>query len=263
MRASRVRKRWSEGRPAFATQVKSSDPVVTEIISRMGVDSIWIDLEHNHKSVETLTELTRAARHGCSDIMARPAKEEFMRMGRLLEAGAHGILYPRCESAEEAREVIRWSKFAPLGERGFDGGNADNQYGATPMPQYIVEANRETWIAVQIESPVAVEKVDEIAQVEGVDILFFGPGDFSVLAGIPGQFDHPKFVEAVETVASACHRHGKVFGTLIFSLEMSKWVLDLGAKFVVHGVDVGFMTQGYLQLQKDYKEMGHTFFDQG
>ena len=84
----------------------------------MGFDGIWMDMEHHGYSVETATTLMRAARVGTADIMARPAKGEFMRMGRMLEAGAQGIMYPRCDDAAEARQVVTWSKFAPLGRRG-------------------------------------------------------------------------------------------------------------------------------------------------
>ena len=126
MRESRVKEVWSHGHIAVGSLIKSTDPVHTEVISQLGLDLIWIDLEHSDKNVETFAQLTRAARIGTSDIMARPARWGYMRMGRMLEAGAHGILYPRCESAEEAAEVVKWAKFHPFGERGFDSGSADN-----------------------------------------------------------------------------------------------------------------------------------------
>src|SRR6478672_498589 len=135
--------------------------------SLMGFDAIWMDLEHHHYSVETAANLMRAARVGSSDIIARPAKGEFMRMARLLEAGAQGIMYPRCESAEEAAEVVRWARFAPLGERGVDGGNADMPYCSLPLAPYLKKANEETLVIVQIESPKAVEAVEAIAQTPG------------------------------------------------------------------------------------------------
>src|SRR5262245_18527620 len=100
----------------------------------------------------------RAARAGASDILARPAKGEFMRMGRLLEAGAQGIMYPRCESAEEAAELVRWAKFAPQGERGVDGPNGDNPYCSMPMSAYLRAANDQTLLIAQIESPTALDQ---------------------------------------------------------------------------------------------------------
>ena len=188
-----------QGDPVLVTTCHLTDPSVFELTSLMGFDGIWMDLEHHGYSVETATNLMRAARVGTSDIMARPAKGEFMRLGRLLEAGAQGIMYPRCDDAAEAREVVRWSKFAPLGSRGYDSGNPDNPYVTLPFEEYVKQANQETFLVIQIESPDALERADEIAAVEGIDVLFFGPSDFSLLSGIPGQFDHPKIEDATNS----------------------------------------------------------------
>src|SRR5438046_2402785 len=124
MRFSKIKAKLRDNQPALITTLHYIDPTLYEMTSLMGFDGIWMDLEHHHYSVETAANLMRAARVGAADIIARPAKGEFMRMARLLEAGAQGIMYPRCESAAEAAEVVRWAKFAPLGERGLDAANA-------------------------------------------------------------------------------------------------------------------------------------------
>ncbi len=105
MRFSRVKAKLRKGEPVLITCCHFIDPSVYELVSLMGFDGIWLDLEHHATSVETAATLMRAARVGASDIIARPAKGEYMRMGRILEAGAQGIMYPRCESAEEAAEA--------------------------------------------------------------------------------------------------------------------------------------------------------------
>src|SRR5690606_25034015 len=121
--------------------------------------------------VETANANMRASRVGKVDIMARCAKGEFMRMGRMLEAGAHGIMYPRISDAAEARELVKWAKFAPMGRRGFDGGNADMPYCTMDMAEYIKFANDNTWIVAQIEEPEALDQVEAIADVEGIDVV--------------------------------------------------------------------------------------------
>ena len=103
-------------------------------------------------------------------------------------------------------------KFAPLGQRGFDSGNPDNPYCFVPPAEYIEQANAETFIIIQLESPAAVEKADEIAQVEGVDAIVLGPADFSILAGIPGQFTHPMIDDALRKIAAATAAAGKHWG---------------------------------------------------
>jgi 4-hydroxy-2-oxoheptanedioate aldolase len=189
------------------------------------------------------------------DVLARPARWETMRMGRLLETGASGIMYPRCESAEEAREVIRWSKFHPQGERGFDGGSADNNFGSYPAGDYTKKANEETWITIQIESPSALPHVREIAETEGVDCIFFGPGDFSQLSGRPGQIKDPEVLEAAKQIAKETIAAGKVFGTLVFDMDHSKYMRDAGAQMLVHGADILYYKNAYQKLLEDYSSL--------
>ena len=227
----------------------------------MGFDCIWLDLEHHGYSVETATHLMRAARVGRSDILARPAKGEFMRMSRLLEMGATGILYPRCDNGEEAAEVVRWAKFAPQGQRGVDGANPDMPYLMMPIGEYIRRANEETFVAIQMEDADAVSRADEIAAVEGVDILFFGPGDFSILGGFPGQMDHPEIQRAMEHVAAAAKRHGKHWGMPCFSPEHGRKLLDMGARFVCHGADIVLLKRALENIQNQFSPLGFRFND--
>ncbi len=110
MRRSRILHKIHANQPAIATLLHLTDPSVYELASLIGFDGIWMDLEHHGYSVETAGNLMRAARVGDTDIVARPGKCEFMRLGRLLELGATGIMYPRCSGVEEAKEAVRWSK---------------------------------------------------------------------------------------------------------------------------------------------------------
>ena len=238
MRFSRVKAKLQRREPALITCCHFIDPSVYELTSLLGFDGIWLDLEHHATSDETAATLMRAARVGASDIIARPAKGEFMRMGRLLEAGAQGIMYPRCESGEEAAELVKWAKFAPLGERGVDGANGDNPYCAMPMKPYLRAANENTLLIAQLESPRALEAADAIARVPGIDVLMLGPGDLSVIAGIPYQFDHPIITDALRTVARAAKSAGKAWGTVSGTPEHTRMLMDLGATFICHGADI-------------------------
>jgi 4-hydroxy-2-oxoheptanedioate aldolase len=259
VRFSRVKDKLRRNEPALITCCHLIDPTVYELVSLLGFDGIWLDLEHHSTSDETASALMRAARVGSSDIIARPAKGEFMRMGRLLEAGAQGIMYPRCESAEEAAEVIRWAKFAPHGERGVDGANGDSPYCSMPMPAYLKAANDNTLIIVQLESPKSIEQAEAIARVPGIDVLMLGPGDLSVLAGIPYQFDHPLIADAYRALATAAKSTGKAWGTVSGNPEHTQKLFDLGAKFICHGCDLIMVKQGMEQIQANYARLGFTF----
>jgi 4-hydroxy-2-oxoheptanedioate aldolase len=259
MRKSRVRQRWAEGKPILATVAFFNDPASAELISLLGYDCIWMDFEHEPTGINQATQMIRASRVGDADVMARPAKGEFMRMGRLLEAGAMGIMYPRCDDAVEAREVVRWAKFAPLGERGFMGANADAPYGMIGMAEYIRMANEQTWLAIQVESPAAAKHARAIAEIEGVDVVFFGPGDYSVLSGVPGQFDHGPVPEAMQEVCRQTLAAGKRFGTLVFTLEQAKRVVDMGGSLICYGADLAFAKKGLEETKEQFGKLGFMF----
>ena len=259
MRPSRTKAKLQRGEPVLVITLHLSDASIFELVSLMGFDCIWMDMEHHFYSVETAAHMMRAARVGAADVLARPAKGEFMRMGRMLEAGAHGIMYPRCDDAAEAAEVVRWAKFAPQGTRGCDAANPDNPYLATPVAEYVAEANRQTFIVIQVEDAKALDQAEQIAAVDGVDVLFLGPGDFSILSGIPGQFDHPRVQQAIETVARAARNTGKHWGCPAFSVEHTRQLTEMGARFIAHNADILMIKAGMEQLRRDFAPLGFTF----
>jgi 4-hydroxy-2-oxoheptanedioate aldolase len=259
MRFSRIKAKLRKNEPALITCLHYTDATLYEMTSLMGFDGIWMDLEHHAYSVETAAKLMCAARVGASDIVARPAKGEFMRMGRLLEAGAQAIMYPRCESTEEAAEVVKWSKFAPVGERGMDAANADAPYCFMPIKPYLRTANEETVVIVQIESPRALENVESIAKVPGVDILMIGPGDLSVLAGMPCDFENPYMIEARKRVAKAAKAAGIHWGMPSGSPEHTRQIMNMGARFICHGADIVMVKRALEQIQQSYAPLGFTF----
>ena len=261
MRNSVIKAKLARGEVSLAVQLHFTDPSVFELTSLMGFDGIWMDLEHHPYSLETASGLMRAARVGHSDIIARPAKGEFMRMGRLLESGAQGIMYPRCHDAEEAREVVRWAKFAPLGQRGFDGGNPDNPYCTMPMDAYVTAANKQTFLIVQLEEQSAIDRAEEIASVEGVDVIMLGPGDFSVLSGFAGQMDHPKIQKAVDTMAAAARNTGKHWTMPAGTLERAQTLLDLGARLLFHNADILMVKNALEEMQEAFSCLGFRFGD--
>jgi len=259
MRRSKIKAKLKRNEPVLLTSLVLTDASLYELTSLMGFDGIWMDLEHHPHNVETATTLIRAARVGGAEVMARPAKGEFMRLGRLLEAGAQGIMYPRCDNADEARQVVTWSKFAPLGRRGLDGANSDMPYCSMPIDQYVRMANEETFVVVQIEDAGALANARAIAEVEGVDVLFFGPADFTVLSGIPGQFDHPRVLEAIRTIADAARNAGKHWGMPMGTVERAQQLMELGARFLCHGADIMFVKNGLEEARRRFAPLGVTF----
>lgn len=216
-------------------------------------------MEHHTYSLETAAEMMRAARVGTADIIARPAKGEFMRMQRMLEGGAQGIMYPRCDDAAEAAEVVSWAKFPPRGVRGVDGGNPDMPYLSMTLADYIEKANEETFIVVQIEQKETVDHIEAIAAVEGVDVLMVGPGDLSIRLGVPGQIMHKKVRDVIERVAKAADACGKAWGVPVGSVDSAKEMLDWGARWICFGGDIVFLKTAFEKVQADFAPLGFTF----
>ncbi|WP_437230648.1 HpcH/HpaI aldolase family protein [Planctomicrobium sp. SH661] len=255
VRCSRVLANLKQGLPTLSVVVHGTDPAIFEMVSLMGFAAIWLDLEHHAHSVDSAANLIRAARVGNCDVIARPGKGEFMRMSRLLEAGASGIMYPRCESAKEAAEVVRWAKFAPLGQRGFDGSGPDVPYLLTPMADYLQHANQNTFIIIQIEDPQSLNQIDEILAVPGIDMVMLGPADFSVLTGIPGQFGDSSIRDAIERVSVSAKKAGKNWAATCGTLAQAQAYIEMGARLVFHGCDIVYLHQGFDALRKNAAEI--------
>ena len=261
MRTSIIKRKLKDGKPALLTQLHLTDASIFEMVSVMGFDGIWMDLEHHSYSLETAGNFIRATRVGSADTLARTAKGEFMRMGRLLEMGAQGIMYPRCSDASEAKEVVRWTKFAPLGQRGFDGAGADAFYTGIPMDEYVRDANEETFVVIQLEDPKAIEQAEAIAAVEGVDVIMLGPADFSVLSGIPGQFDHPSIEKSLNKIAQAAANTGKYWASTAADANSAKELLQRGAGMILHNADICIVKKGLEIMQADFSKLGFQFDD--
>ena len=259
MRASRIKRKLKCDEPVLITALHLIDASLFELTSLMGFDGIWMDMEHHSYSLETAAQLMRAARVGSSDILIRPAKGEFMAMGRMLEAGANAIMYPRCDDAKEAAEVVRWAKFAPLGTRGFDGAGADMPYCSMSVRDYISQANDETVIIIQLEDQHAVDAADAIAAVDGVDALMVGIADYSILCGVPGQFDHPKVQDAINHVAQAAKRQGKHWGTPSMNAEHCRRLMEMGARVHFHGADIVAILAALSKIQREFGPLGFEF----
>lgn len=257
---SRIKAKLARNEPALAVCLHLTDPTVHEMVGMMGFDGIWLDMEHHVYSLETAQEAMRGARIGSgADILCRPAKGEFMRLARMLEAGAHGILYPRCSDPQEAAQVVQAMKFAPLGQRGFDGGNRDMPFCTMDMAEYLQFANDNTFLFIQIEEPSAADQAEAILSVEGVDGLFFGPADFSILSGTPGQFDTPAVTKGLRQVVRAAQNTGKHWGMPAGTFERTKELLDMGARLICHGADVLMIKNALEKIQEDFAELGFRF----
>ncbi|MBN1491906.1 MAG: aldolase [Phycisphaerae bacterium] len=241
LRPSRVLRKLRAGEVVSCLRLNLADPRVAEIAARCGFDCIWSDMEHAPNTLRDVENQIRAAKAYDVDTLVRVVRGGYTDLIRPLEMDATGIMVPHVMTAAEASEIARMTRFHPLGRRPLDGGNADGGYCMVPLDTYLQQANEQRFIIVQIEDPEPMDELEAIAAVPGIDMLFFGPGDFSQGIGAPGRFDDPRLIEARRLVAEAAARHGKFAGTTT-PVEAVAACVELGYRFLSIGADVVAMT---------------------
>jgi 2-dehydro-3-deoxyglucarate aldolase/4-hydroxy-2-oxoheptanedioate aldolase len=158
-------------------------------------------------------------------------------------------------SAAQAEEFVQWAKFAPRGRRGLNPLGYDGGYGSIPLAEFAERANRETFVAVQIETAQAVTEVDDIAAIDGVDLLFVGPSDLSQAVGTIGDFTGTASIDAVDRVAEACRAHGKHWGAVTPSPEYASLLIEKGCTLISPTNDVKLVTTGLAAVKETYSSL--------
>jgi len=260
MRRSRVLEKLREGKTVFCTKMNLSDPRAYEIAASSGFDCLWTCQEHIGTDFQTLEAQIMAAKAYDCDLLCRVAKGGYSNFIRPLEMDASGIMVPHLMSLEEAREIVKETRFHPIGRRPLDGGNADGNYCRIPLSEYLAAANHERFIILQIEDPEPLAELDAIAAIEGYDMLFFGPGDFSHAIGDPGNFTNPQLVAARRAIAQTAAAHGKFAGT-VASLDNYQMLIDEGYRFLNIGADVLALGNCYRDIMQ--RLVGDQTIDHG
>lgn len=239
MRRSKVLARLRAGKVARLCCSGSPIAFLPALAAHFHYDGIWMDGEH--RTWEAREVETMLGRHHAADIdcVWRPPSKEKNALYRLLEDGATGLMIPHVATADEARALVRAVKFPPQGDRGFCGGGRDADYWIGKPSDYTEQANRETLLTVQIETPEALENVEAIAAVDGVDVLFLGPGDLSLRLGCTPAVEDPVMLTVQRRIAAACRQHGKAWGRPVGSAADARRLIELGARFIVHGSEFG------------------------
>lgn len=217
-----------------------------------GYDAIWLDQEHAGIAVRDIELATLACRAHGLDSFVRVAPTDYATVMQPMEAGAGGVMAAQVRTAAEAEQFVRWAKFWPRGQRGITGAGIDGKFTLTPLGEYTERANRDTFVAVQIETIEAVKNIAAIAGVKDVDLLFVGPSDLSQSLGLTGQFDHPRCYETIEHIATACRGAGKPWGIIARNADYaSRWV-DRGCRFLVFGADVVLAQRGIAAIKQGF-----------
>jgi 2-keto-3-deoxy-L-rhamnonate aldolase RhmA len=226
--------------------VEFATPGIGQILKAAGCDFALFDTEHSGFGFETIKSVLRYMQAADLPTIVRVPSKEYHHIARAADMGAEGVMLPMVGSPKEARAILDCLKYVPDGRRGVALGIAHDRYLPGPTMAKLAAANERTMLFAQIETRQGVENADELAAIEGVDCLWIGHFDLSCSLGIPGQFEHKDFTDAVNEVVKACKAHGKALGRLVPTVEEAVRLRGLGFDFLCYSGDV-WALQGAVQ----------------
>jgi 4-hydroxy-2-oxoheptanedioate aldolase len=226
--------------------------IVTEIVSYSGFDWLLLDTEHSPNELPDLLSQLQSVANGTATPIVRPAWNDIVLIKRILDVGAQAILVPFVQNAEEAKRAVAATRYPPQGVRGITGSGRASRYGRTK--DYLKKANSEICVLVQCETREALQHLEAIAAVEGVDGIFIGPADLSASFGHIGNPQHPEVQQAIEDVAKRLKKIGKPAGILTPIEEEARRYIDWGYTFVAVGADLGLVAKGADTLAAKFKQ---------
>jgi len=222
-----------------------------EILSDSGFDWILLDTEHSPNEVPDLLQQLQAVQRGSATPIVRPAWNDMVLIKRVLDLGPQTVLVPYVQTRDEAVAAVAATRYPPKGVRGVAAGARASRYGR--VSDYLKRADAEICLLVQVETRAALERIEEIASVEGVDGVFIGPSDLSASFGAIGQPGHPAVQEAIRGAAAMIRKCGKAPGILTTSEDEARRYIEWGYLFVAVGVDTGLLTRSADGLAKRFK----------
>ena len=240
MRESKTLKRFREGGCARVCGLGHYIPFYVRHAAHVGYDLIWLDLEHRAMSEREVQSLLTLCHYNDIDCMVRPPTREHSRLYRYIEDGATAVMMPLISDAATAQRIVNAVKFPPLGNRGLDGAGLDADYGLDvfrPNSTYTDDINRETFVVVQIETLDALENVDEIASVPGIDAFFVGPGDLGLRLGQVESDPQTALDAAIGRVAEVAREKGIGWGMPAGTPEQIAKLRGMGAQLLAYRGD--------------------------
>jgi 2-keto-3-deoxy-L-rhamnonate aldolase RhmA len=240
------KQRLASGERLVGTFVKTPSPIVVEVLSLTGLACLCLDAEHAPFDRSAIDACALAARAGGKDLLVRIPSSAPEHILNALDCGATGVVVPHVRSAAEAREIVLKSHYGP-GGRGYAGSSRAAAYTTRPMALHKAVSSEQTVVIAQIEDPEAIEAIEEIAAVEGIDVLFVGRADLTVAYGTDDQ-DDPRVIAAVEAVCAAGRRHGRTVGMFVAKIDDVPFWATRGASLFLLSSDHGFLLAGAADL---------------
>ncbi|WP_183193072.1 HpcH/HpaI aldolase family protein [Brevibacillus nitrificans] len=240
---------------AYGMIVTMKDPAVVEMMGYAGYDFAIIDLEHTTMDLGLVEHMIRAARCVQVTSVVRTPQSDYGAMLRVVDAGADAIMVPHLTSREQAERVVGAAKYRPIGYRGLDGSSRSAAYGTIPLSQHIERQNEGVTVIGMIEDALALNNLNEIVSVPGLDLLFIGPADLAASLGYQEQFDHPVVMEAIEEIIATTRKAGLGIGIPAFTGEEVDRYARIGANyFTVPPIDTLFFSKALTVHLREVKQ---------
>ena len=257
--AHRLRQAIAAGRPVLGTfLVELVGPAVVNALADAGFDFVMIDTEHGNQGPHELETMIEVGYQAGICVLMRPPSGQRDLITKWLDAGAGGVLVPAISTMEEVEQVVRATKYRPIGKRGVHLFRGHTRHRPVDAPTFIEEANADIFTLVQIELEAALDIVDQIAATEGVDGLYIGPGDLAVDLGVAGQWNNPKLHEAFRTVAAACKQHGKILACHADRVKDMPMLRAIGVQMFGYFCDIGVFKNAVTDVAEQFqKTMGN------
>ena len=219
------------------------------IAAACGFDWLFIDCEHNSMDLSTACDIATAALGQGITPIVRVTGKEAHHSTRVLDNGALGVVVPHVDTVEEAQAIADQCRYPPIGHRSIARANPVAGFESLPIDQFCQEINAQTLVVVMLESPQAIENVDAMAQVDGIDVLLIGTNDLCAEMGIPGEFGHDRVTDAYRTTIEACRRHGKFPGMAGITEEaLQERYVGMGAQLLLADQDLRLMMRAGTQV---------------
>ncbi|NOT09220.1 MAG: aldolase [Gemmatimonadales bacterium] len=242
---TRIREKLAQGQTVVGTMlVEVRQPGVMTLLANAGFDFVLIDNEHGPFTVETIADLSRAARDQGITPIVRIPELTYAHVAQSLDGGAQGIMLPRVTGRAQVEGCVRYMKYPPEGGRGAVLGRGHTAFKSASLPEVLAGFNRETFLVVQIETREAVEQLDAILTVPGVDAALIGPTDLSLALGVAGKMDDPILVAAIEKTLAACLKHKVVPAIHTNDAALTAQWARRGMRLVSIGSEVGHLVAG-------------------
>jgi 2-keto-3-deoxy-L-rhamnonate aldolase RhmA len=249
-----IKQRLLRGDTLLGCWLNLGSAITAEIVGLAGYDWVLIDLEHGAGSEATVLYQLQALEHTSAAAIVRVESDDRQRYHRVLDLGAEGIMCPRVNTLEDGQKAAAAIAYPPRGVRGIAKMVRACNYGAT-FDDYLEYAQKNLVGIIQVESEESLSHLDALASLEGIDVLFVGPADLSMSLGIFGEFQHPRFLEALKKTAEAALRHGKAAGTLLQNHEQFCQFHELGYRFLACGSDGNFLSSRAHEVFQNLDEL--------